>query len=154
MTINVLDGNDAPTGLRIVMNGALLTVVDENTPIGTVLGTLSGVDQDCCDTYRYTMVDASRTFTLQTLVNGSVVLATTQNIDFESRSLYNFSVVVEDDRGLAYRGYYPISVRDINEVGRGSGSAWHRTVCGVWVAKGVRGERGWLGLCPCVWPSR
>lgn len=115
LTIVVLDGNDAPTGLRITTNGALLTILDENTPIGTVLGTLSAVDQDCCDTYRYTMVDASRTFTLQTLANGSVVLATTQNIDFETRSLYNFSVVAEDDRGLAYRGYYPINVRDVNE---------------------------------------
>ncbi len=119
LTINVLNRNDAPTGLRVLnWQGSLVTSIDENRPIGTVVGIASGVDQDCCDTFRYSMVDSSRTLEMQILPNGSVVVATIQNVDFETRSLFNFSVVVEDDRGLAFRGYYSISVRDINEVSR------------------------------------
>ena len=72
--------------------------------------------QDCCDSHTFFMVDATRTLLLVSQANGTVQVQTGQNIDFETRNVYNSTLQVSDNRGATWRGYYALPVRDINEL--------------------------------------
>jgi hypothetical protein len=117
LTINVIDTNDVSTNVQIVniTTGAAIPFVDENTAKGTVVGRLQAVDQDCCDTYRFGLVDDSKTFTLQPGPGGTTQLVTIGNINFEVLSVLTVQFTVDDDRGPSFSTYSNIMVRDINE---------------------------------------
>jgi hypothetical protein len=78
-----------------------------------VCGLLSS--QDCCDLYRFALVDDSKTFTLQPGPSGTTQLVTIGNINFEVLSVLTVQFTVDDDRGPSYSTYYNVVVRDINE---------------------------------------
>jgi hypothetical protein len=117
LTINVIDTNDVSTNVQIVniTTGAAIPFVDENTAKGTVVGRLQAVDQDCCDSYRFGLVDDSKTFTLQPGPGGTTQLVTIGNINFEVLSVLTVQFTVDDDRGPSFSTYSNINVRDINE---------------------------------------
>ena len=71
--------------------------------------------QDCCDSYRFALVDDSKTFTLQPGPSGTTQLVTIGNINFEVLSVLTVQFTVDDDRGPSYSTYYNVVVRDINE---------------------------------------
>ncbi len=71
--------------------------------------------QDCCDTYRFALVDDSKTFTLQPGPGGTTQLITIGNINFEVLSVLTVQFTADDGRGPSYSMYYNIAVRDINE---------------------------------------
>ena len=51
LSIPIVDSNDAPT--RIMINGSGLAKAEENSPVGTVVGHLSCVDQDTRQSHSY-----------------------------------------------------------------------------------------------------
>ncbi len=71
--------------------------------------------QDLGDVHTFTLIDASKTFTLGVLTNGSTVLRTMGAIDYEARSSYSLSITVMDSAGAVYNGIVDLMVRDVNE---------------------------------------
>ena len=58
--------------------------------------------QDCCDTYRFVLVDDSKTFTLQAGPGGTTLLVTIGNINFETMPYVTVQFTVDDDRGPSF----------------------------------------------------
>jgi hypothetical protein len=68
--------------------------------------------QDCCDTYRYALVDDSRMFALQAGPGGTMQLVTVGSLNFESQSVFTVLFTVDDDRGPSFSVYANIIVGD------------------------------------------
>jgi hypothetical protein len=104
-----------PKGLRTCVRGSIgLAVVGCDPEVvlcACVVCVLTW--QDCCDTYRYAMVDDSKTFALQAGPGGTTQIVTMGNINFEALSLLTVLFTVDDDRGPSFSLYSTISVRDL-----------------------------------------
>ena len=115
--VTITDANDVSTGIQIVArNGTLITTVDENSPRNFVVGYMRAVDEDCCDTHRFSIVDGTNTFALT--YNSSIgltQLVVIGSIDFETLNLYTLLFTTDDDRGPTFQMYVNLGVRDINE---------------------------------------
>ncbi len=109
--IQVLNVNESPTDLSL--NPA---IVNENSSIGTLVGTLSTVDPDAGETFVYELVagvgaeDNSRF----TILAGQVRTATL--LDFESKGIYTIRIRSTDSGGLTVERAIPILVRDLPEL--------------------------------------
>ena len=100
-----------------VMSSCLLLFVSFSSQPGNGIVLVCGLlfSQDCCDSYRFALVDDSKTFTLQPGPSGTTQLVTIGNINFEVLSVLTVQFTVDDDRGPSYSTYYNVVVRDINE---------------------------------------
>ncbi|MBW6512991.1 MAG: VCBS domain-containing protein, partial [Desulfuromonadaceae bacterium] len=113
VTVTVTGVNDAPTNIALSTNA-----VDENTPIGTVVGTLTASDVDAGDTFTYTLVAGNGTndadnglvsiFGNELRVNGS--------IDFETNPDLAINIQVTDAGGLSHTEALNVTVNDIDEI--------------------------------------
>lgn len=90
-------------------------VVDEHSPINTVVGTFSTIDPDAADSHTYQLsgTDAGR-FNL----NGDE-LRTSQVFDFEQQSSYSLVITSNDGRGGTFARLLTINVADVNEAPTG-----------------------------------
>jgi hypothetical protein len=109
-TINVTDVNEAPTNLTLTP-----TTIDENKPVGTVVGTLTPIDQDVGDNYTYTFVagagsDDNSKFTL----SGNRVLSAV-SFDFETKSIYTIRVLATDAAGHQIERQFTIGINDTKD---------------------------------------
>ncbi len=115
-TIDITDANDAP--FDIVLDNAS---VDENQPIGTVVGNLSTFDQDA-DTHTYTLVPgAGDTDNAFFTIVGSQ-LQTAAILDFEtaanctsSASTCSIRIETDDGNGGLFEKTFVINIGDANE---------------------------------------
>lgn len=90
VTINITDQNDAPSDLLLSHNR-----VTENSTIGTLIGTLSGVDQDIADTHVYTLLtNPANKFSI---VGNQLV--TDGPIDYEEYQNMTIRVRINDGNG-------------------------------------------------------
>ncbi|MDF1581324.1 MAG: Ig-like domain-containing protein, partial [Desulfuromonadales bacterium] len=113
LTITITGTNDAPTNIALSTNA-----VDENTPIGTVVGTLTASDVDAGGTFTYTLVAGNGTndadnglvsiFGNELRVNGS--------IDFETNPDLAINIQVTDAGGLSHTEALNVTVNDIDEI--------------------------------------
>ena len=110
-TIHVEDANDAPTALHLSD-----TVLVENSPAGTVIGTLSVTDEDAVDSHTYTVsgVDSD-----SFAIIGSN-LVTVGQFDFESKAVYALEVTTTDKDGAAVSDSFRIVIRNMVETHPGS----------------------------------
>ena len=105
-TINVTNGNEAPTDLALSAN-----TVAENSANGTVVGQLSAVDPDASDTATYSLVDnAGGRFA----INGSNIVVAGA-LDYESATSHQVTVRVTDSAGNTYDEVFTINVTNVNE---------------------------------------
>lgn len=106
-TIAVTNSNDTPTNIAISTGN-----VDENSAIGTTIGTLSATDQDAAATFTYQiMSDPDAKFVLagnQLKVNGL--------LNYEAKSSHDVQIKVTDNGGLTYTKTLTIGVNNINDV--------------------------------------
>jgi len=108
ITIDLNDLNEVPTSL-LSSHGA----VDENSPLGTRIGTLSSTDIDAGDSATYSLVDdAGGLFAVypntgEITVNGS--------LDFETSANHTIIARITDKGGLVLDRSFIISLVDIHE---------------------------------------
>jgi VCBS repeat-containing protein len=107
LTINLDNVNERPTQISLSN-----TVVEENTPRGTIIGTFSGYDPDAGDTIAFNLTDGAG---YQVVIDSAGNLIAYGAFDFETRSSYTISAVVYDARGLTLEKNFTITVSDVNE---------------------------------------
>ena len=105
-TITVNDVNDAPSAITLSEN-----TIEENLVEGLFIGELATTDDDVEDSHSYSLsgVDAS---SFQIVLNE---LRTGAEFDFESKSLYEISVISTDENGLSLAEDFTISILDEND---------------------------------------
>ena len=105
--VNVLDINDAPTGIE--SNSGLFEVA-ENMPPSTRVANLDTIDEDVADNFTYIILDNTDKFSiseneLQTLIS----------LNFEEQSLYQVSIQSVDSGGESITMTVSIEVTDVND---------------------------------------
>jgi murein DD-endopeptidase MepM/ murein hydrolase activator NlpD len=109
-TITVTNVNDPPTSLSLSW-----TSLEENLPVGTIVGTLSTTDQDIGDTHTFTLVSGvGSTDNGFYAISGSS-LKTKNSFNFESTPVHSIRVRVTDSGGLWYEQTFTIQIIDVNE---------------------------------------
>ena len=106
VTLTIGDVGDPPTGLSLDS-----TKVEENQPVGTVVGTLGATDADSTS-FTYSLPEGEAD-------NASFIieddqLKTAESFDFETKSEYTVLVEVSDGE-LSYRESFDITVGDVEE---------------------------------------
>ena len=103
--INIMNVNEAPTEIMLSNNA-----IDENSPIGTTIGTLTTTDPDAGDTHMYSLSTPNDTF----LIVGDT-LKTNSALDFETKSSYTISITTTDGGGSTFDMDFTITINDFNE---------------------------------------
>ncbi|MDF3607131.1 hypothetical protein PE067_13905 [Paracoccus sp. DMF-8] len=100
--------NTAPDGIELSSS-----TVRENSRLGTVIGVLTGSDDDD-DALSYTLDDdAGGLFALRR-VNGETQLIVNGALDYESQVSHQVTVTVSDGRGGSYTDSFLIAVEDVD----------------------------------------
>ena len=115
-TIYVADVNDAPSAIQLIN-----TSVAENTPIGTLVGTLSTIDDDLLggnprgDTHLYRLVNDNDSESKFFRISGDrLEIDTTFN--YEIQSSYDLVLVTTDRAGASLQQSFTITIEDVNDV--------------------------------------
>ena len=110
-TINVTNVNETPTALSLSASSVL-----ENKPVGTEVGTLTGVDPDASQTLTYTLVGTATTNpdNAKFAIVGNK-LKTAVVFNFETKPSYSIRVQVKDQGGLLLEKVFTINVTNVNE---------------------------------------
>ena len=103
--IQVLDANDAPTGVTLTPAS-----LPENAGSNRVVGILKAVDQDANDTFSYAFATPTTDFVI---VGGQLIA--TGSFDFETLSNYTPSIVASDAAGATVTVPVNVQVTDVNE---------------------------------------
>ena len=107
VSLTVNDINEAPTD--IVFAGGS---IDENSGAGSVVATLTTVDEDSVESFSYSLTDDSGLFEI---AGNNIVVKSSADIDFESAESHDISVDVTDSSGNTYSENFTINVNDIVE---------------------------------------
>jgi hypothetical protein len=113
-TPTTIIANNAPTDLTLTSSG-----INENSPAGTVIGTLAATDPDSGSSFTYALVAGNGTNdadnALVEIVGSQVRVKSGALIDFETNPILNLNIQVTDNGGLTYTKAVTASVIDINE---------------------------------------
>ncbi len=111
ITVSVLDVNEAPT---VSANQAWS--IDENSPAGTIIGTVIARDADERDSLTYNLLPGtgSNLFSIHSQ-SGQLAVAAGANLDFESSRTYALTIQVRDRQGLTASSSVRIDLRNVNE---------------------------------------
>ncbi|MEI9899815.1 MAG: cadherin domain-containing protein [Hyphomicrobium sp.] len=105
LTITLTDVSEAPTGIAVTGGS-----VQENSPGGTVVATLQGVDQDAGSSFTYTLdADPSGMFEL---VGDEIRVKAGADLDYETQTSYDVTLSVTDASGLSHTENVTIAVTD------------------------------------------
>ncbi|MBR8829253.1 MAG: VCBS repeat-containing protein, partial [Gomphosphaeria aponina SAG 52.96 = DSM 107014] len=109
LTKTVITVNADPDNLNISPNN-----LDENKPIGTVVGNFTTTDPDTGDTHTYSLVagTGSTDNGLFEIVGNQ--LKTKASFDFETKNSYSIRVQTDDGRGGTFQKVLTIGVNDLN----------------------------------------
>ncbi|WP_341884221.1 cadherin domain-containing protein, partial [Synechococcus sp. UW140] len=117
VTAAVLNVNEAPTDLTFTSSG-----INENSPAGTVIGTLSATDPDSGSSFTYALVAGNGTNdadnALVEIVGNQVIVKSGAVIDFETNPLLNLNIQVTDNGtpGLTFTKAVTAAVLNVNEI--------------------------------------
>jgi VCBS repeat-containing protein len=107
-TIQITNANDAPTNISLSPN-----TVAENSPDGTIVGTLSAADIDPTETFTYTLLT---TLGGRFALNGDqIVVGNGSLINYEAAASHNLTVQVTDSAGNTFSEGVLILVTNVNE---------------------------------------
>jgi Tol biopolymer transport system component len=108
-TVQVADVNEGPTD--IVASGPM--EVPENSPVGTVAGSLVAQDPDSADSLVFTLLDsAGGRFALQ---GSRIVVADRYLLDHDTQAAHTIRVRVTDQGDLAYNKDFTLAVTDVHD---------------------------------------
>ncbi len=97
------------------------TVVAENSPLGTTIGSLSAIDADAGDTLSFTLVSGAGSADNAAFSISGSSLKTAAAVDYETKSAYGIRIRVTDSVGHVFEKVFTVSVTDINEAPSFSG---------------------------------
>lgn len=109
LTITVTDVNEAPTALNLAGD-----TVDENAPVGTVVGMLSGTDPDAGAVLTYQLVSGEGDVDNGSFIVNGNALVTNDILNYEVKNDYNIRASVSDSV-YAKEQTFTIFVRDLPE---------------------------------------
>lgn len=110
--VNVLNLNELQT--TILLSN---TEVDENSPGGTSVGTLTTPDAAYAATLTWTLSDGigGEDNAAFQIVGNTLAVSSTAALDFESKNRYAIRVKATDSTNLAFEKRFVIIIRDVNE---------------------------------------
>jgi hypothetical protein len=108
MVITVIDANDLPTP-----PGVSNLTIAENRPVGTLVGTLSSIDEDSNDPTQFRLTGSGND-NAQFTINGNQLLSSAA-FDFEQKSSYNIEIQAFDKSGNGPIRSFVVRVIDVNE---------------------------------------
>ncbi|MBI1346250.1 hypothetical protein GC163_08160 [bacterium] len=114
MTINVTDANDAP----IVQPQTFS--VNENSPNGTVVGTVTASDQDAGSSLAYSITggNVSSAFAIHS-ATGQITVNNSAALDFETTPTFNITVRVVDNTGMSRKAVMTINLNNLPDLNSG-----------------------------------
>lgn len=110
MTINVTNGNDAPTDIALSSSSVL-----EHQPVGTAVGTLTTTDQDSGDSHLYTLISGSGDDDNSQFTIDGDTLETAASFDFESKDSYFVRIQTDDQNGGLFAKPMTITIVNGND---------------------------------------
>jgi hypothetical protein len=106
--ITVNDINEAPTAIQLSK-----TTIDENSPNGTVVGTLNTIDPDVNNTFIYSLIDnADGRFAIN---DNQLIVADGSKLDYETNPNYQITIQTKDTGGLTYIQSFDINLINQDE---------------------------------------
>ncbi|NJO38645.1 MAG: hypothetical protein HC871_14850, partial [Rhizobiales bacterium] len=115
VTLNLADVNETPTGIALAAGGT----VAENAAHGTLVGEVSGSDQDAGETLAYSLVDdAGGRFAIDA-ASGAITVADGALLDYEAASSHDVTVRVTDADGASHDQTFTLNIADVNETPTG-----------------------------------
>lgn len=108
ITINLNDINEAPTSLALSNNS-----VNENSSVGTLVGSLLSTDVDAGDSATYSLVDDAGGLFAVDANTGEITVKGA--LDFETSANHTITARITDNGGLVLDRSFVISLVDINE---------------------------------------
>ena len=108
ITVNNL--NEAPTNVLLSH-----TMVDENQPFNTMVGTLTAIDPDTGATFTFSLICAAPSADNMSFNISGTNLRTSTTFDFETKSTYNICIRVTDQGGLFFEENFIITVNNLGE---------------------------------------
>lgn len=110
-TLHINDVNEPPTPPQLNSN-----LLNENSPIGTTIGTLVVQDPDASDTVQFTLVEGDgATHNSAVEIEGNQLLSNSV-FDFEQQQSLSVRIEASDAGGLTAVSKLTIQISDINEV--------------------------------------
>ena len=89
--------------------------IEENKPVGTVVGTLSATDPDPGASFTYSLVAGTGDIDNSSFTIVGNELRTTKAFDYETKSSYSIRIRVTDSSNNSYEKSFTINVTDVNE---------------------------------------
>lgn len=110
LTVSVGNVDEPPTDITLSAN-----TIPENSPVGTVIGTLTTSDPEASDQHTYMLVagEGANDNAKFSIVGNQLRVAGT--LDFEQQTTYSIRVQAEDQTGLLFEEVFAIAVTNINE---------------------------------------
>ena len=109
-TITITNVNEQPTDIIVSSNR-----VDENEPVGTLVGNLSAVDPDAGDSASFQLVSGSGSDDNASFIISGNQLVTNVAFNYESDDSYSIRVRATDSGSLQFEKSFTISIDDVNE---------------------------------------
>ena len=103
--IGVTNVNENPTGISLSSNS-----IDENQPVGTVVGNLLSTDLDANNTFTYTIVPVLGSNDHTAFAIAGQQLVTAASLNFEGQKVYNIRIRTTDAGGLSFDKPFTINV--------------------------------------------
>ncbi len=104
-------GNTDPTDISITS-----ITIQENEPIGTVIGQFTTSDADGGDTHVYSLVSGTGSDDNGSFDIDDDELTSLESFDFESKSSYSIRVRTTDNNGGTYEEQFTIAIEDVLEI--------------------------------------
>ncbi len=108
-TISINDINETPSDIILSE-----TTVDENEPVGTIVGILTSTDPDAGSIFSYDLVGGTGSDDNSSFTVDGDELQTNEIFDFETKSTYLIRIETSDG-SLTYEEEFAISVNNVNE---------------------------------------
>jgi hypothetical protein len=110
IAISVLNVNESPNNLLV-----LPTVILENSPNNTIVGTITSTDPDAGDNFNYSLVAGTGDGDNNKFSISGDKLVIKNSPDYETQSSYTIRLKTTDAGGLSYQKQVTISVTNVNE---------------------------------------
>ena len=114
--------NDPVTGIQL--SG---TAVEENSPAGTLVGTLNPVDVDAVDMHSYQLVDNNGNSVIDNrfeIVDDTIVVRDGAELNYENSPLQSLNIRVTDSAGHSHSETFTIHITNVNEGQIGQGESF------------------------------
>lgn len=91
------------------------TTIPENSPVGTVVGVLTGQDPDLCDSHTFSLVSGAQSQGNSSFTIVGNEIRSNGIFNYEGQNVYNIRIRCTDQSGGYYDKAYPVNVTNVNE---------------------------------------